>query len=274
MFMGRKKIILDKDELNRLYWGENLSPYKIAKIYNCSFTTITNRMKEHEINFKDHSEARIKYPGSDFGGNPQEKSYMIGFRLGDLNVYKKTPHSKVIIARCHTTDTNQVNLLKRIFKKYGRITISENNFHYQVNIHLNKSFDFLLTKKFISRGLDFYPFTAGYTEAEGCFQLDQGKARFKIDSYDVDVLKYISRGLNKRNINAKIRKISTIGTLRTDGTRFTHDLWRVNINKAEDLERFILAIRPFMIHGKYMKRSEICLKNIRGRALRRSSNER
>ena len=251
-----------------------MSPYKIAAIYNCSFTTVTNRMKELGIKFKDHSEARIKYHGKDFKNDLSEKSYMIGFRLGDLNVYKKTPQSKVIIARCHTTDTNQVNLLKKVFKKYGKITISENNCHYHVNIHLNRTFNFLLTKKFCSRGLDFYPFVTGYTEAEGCFQLNQGKARFKIDSYDVDVLKYISRELSKRNIDNKIRKISTSGTLRSNGTRFTQDLWRVDINKAEDLERFIVAIRPFMVHKKYMERSEICLKNIRHRLLRRSRDER
>lgn len=266
--MSRRKIILDKKVLERLYWVNNLSPYKIAKIYDCSFTTVTNRMKDYKIPFKDHSQARIKFPGKDFVGTNQEKSYMIGFRLGDLNCYKKTPHSRVLIARCHTTDKDQVKALKTMFDKYGNIKVSENKDHYHVNVHLNNSFDFLLSKKLQTKNLDLFSFVAGYTEAEGCFQINQGRARFKIDSYDTNVLKYIFKGLSKNGIEAKLRKINSKGDLRSNGTRFTHDLWRLTINKSFEIEKFILAIKPYLIHRKYVKKSTICLQNIHKREKR------
>lgn len=70
---------------------------------------------------------------------------------------------------------------------------------YHINCFLNKSFSFLLAKELdysvITSSEDFYTFFAGYLDAEGYIGINQGKARLKIDSYDKDVLFWISKKL-------------------------------------------------------------------------------
>ena len=84
--MGATKIILSEALLKRLYIKENLTPNKIGEKLGCSFKTIRNRLKEYNIPFKDPAYARMTYAKKDFSGSLGEKAYIIGFRIGDLNV--------------------------------------------------------------------------------------------------------------------------------------------------------------------------------------------
>ena len=121
--MSRKKIAISKVLLKKLYYKEKKSKYKIGDICGCSFKTVLNRMREYGMEPLSRSIIQSTYLKKDFSGDLTEKAYMIGFRLGDLNVYKTAPHSEVIVARCNTTNDTQANLLKRTFGKYGKVTI-------------------------------------------------------------------------------------------------------------------------------------------------------
>lgn len=239
-----------------------LSPYKIGALFGCSFSTITNRMKEYNIPFKSHSLARERYSKKDFSSDPIEKAYMIGFRIGDLNAYKTNKDSSCIVIRCHTTSNYQIKLLKVLFEKYGKVTVSTSG---HINCHLNETFDFLLNKfnqyKKINSKRTFLSFFAGYLDAEGYFGINQGKARLKIDSYDKEVLKWISSKLSKYGIRNKCRLLSICKTKRSLGK----ELWRLNVNFAEDLRDVIIDLLPYSKHRTRIDQMKNCLENINKR---------
>ena len=117
----RHKIFISKRELTKLYYQEKKSKYKIGEIYKCSFKTVLNRMRDFRMVPLSRSIIQSTYDKKDFSGNLTEKAYLIGFRLGDLNVYKTTPNSEVIVVRCHTTVREQVELMRKLFNPYGKV---------------------------------------------------------------------------------------------------------------------------------------------------------
>lgn len=60
------KYLLTKEYLNKLYWKEELSTYKIAKIIGCSDQTVSYRMEKFGIRRRTHSEMVGKL-GSTYG---------------------------------------------------------------------------------------------------------------------------------------------------------------------------------------------------------------
>lgn len=267
--MGAPKILISKTLLQKLYIKENLTPFKIGEKLGCSFKTIRNRLKEHNIPFKNPAYARMTYSKKDFDGSLAEKSYMIGFRIGDLNVYQKSPNSYTVVVRCHTTQKQQVEVIKSIFDKFGRVSISLNNGHFQVNCFMNNSFSFLLKKddstwKWIINSDDntVFNFIAGYIDAEGNFILNQGRARFKIDSYDASILKWISEFLKQKGIHNKLRIIYKAGEKVPSQNPFPKDLWRLNINGMNELQIFLEKLIPFLRHKTRLSQAKESLMNI------------
>ncbi|MDZ4205989.1 MAG: LAGLIDADG family homing endonuclease [Patescibacteria group bacterium] len=270
--MGLAKILVSKKLLQKLYIQDNLTPFQIGEKIGCSFKTIRNRLKEHGIPFKDPAYARMIYNKKDFDGTFCEKAYMIGFRIGDLNVYKKSPDSYTIVVRCHTTQKQQVDVMKSLFDRFGQVTVSLNKGHFHVNCFMNKSFSFLIKKddsvwKWIKSTYDnvAFNFIAGYTDAEGNFIINQGRARFKIDSYDVSLLKWISRWLKQKGIHNKLRIIYKKGEKVPNQSPFPKDLWRLNINDMNALRIFLVEIIPLLRHEHRLFQAKESLSNINKR---------
>ncbi len=266
--MGRKKIVIGKKLLEKLYLKQSLSPYKIGDILDCSFSTISNRLREFNIPLKSPALARMKYFKTDFNGDKILKAYMLGFRLGDLNVYKRSENSETVVARCHTTQIEQVKILETLFNSFGHISVSNNNGHFHVNCFLNNSFNFLLSKNkdswawLINRPKLATSFIAGYTDAEGNFIINQGRARFKIDSYDFSILSWISNWLTFQGISNKFRLIYKMGDKWNGKYPLNKDLWRLNVNEANSLRRFIELIIPYLKHQKRIGDARLCANNI------------
>lgn len=266
-----QKILIQKKVLEKLYWKDNMSPVKIGRLYNCTAMTIRSRMLELDVSLRSLSQARMRYKKYNFSGDLIEKAYLIGFRLGDLNVYQKSTSSEIIVARCNTTQLVQVELMKKIFSKYGKVTASKGEYSINVNCFLDQTFAFLLPDdKRVPGWVEndtrtINAFIAGYTDAEGNFILNQQRARFKIDAYDVEIISSISNFLTKRDIIVKMRCIAKKGQVRTDGMIFNNDLWRININEAFSLLKFIDSIRPYIKHKKRSRDMIICKKNIEDR---------
>jgi len=265
----RSKYKIPKKKLLKLYLKENKSPHFIGKLYGCSFSTVTNRLKKYGIPEKSQSLSRMRYKKFNFSNKLVEKAYLIGFRIGDLRVYKTNKHAETVIVQCHTTCDNQIKLIKELFGRYGKVTLTNlKNNSTDINCFLNKSFEFLLPKKdnienWIYRdSKNFCGFMAGYIDTEGNFIINQGRARFKIDSYDKNVLKKIHRWLNENGVRSKFRKIGKKGELRPEGYCFNKDLWRLNVNEANSLSRFINFIKPFILHKKRLKDINLCSRNI------------
>jgi len=271
---------VDKATLEKLYWNDSLSPYDIGKILKCSFSTVKNRMDEFNIPTRSNSAARLKYPRKSFDGDELKKAYMCGFRLGDLSVYKPKGKSETIVARCHTTQKTQVDVINKVFEPFGKVSVSNNiPGHFQVNCYLDTSFEFLLDKKFddgewlTQNPESGWAFISGYTDAEGNYIINQGRARFKIDSYDKEILEWMSKWLTLNNIRNKLRCLYKKGTARyvekkktLESIGWKYDLWRLNVNHKQDLREFILKTLPYSLHGKRVSDARTCLENIEKRS--------
>lgn len=272
--MGRKKIVILKEVLSDLYHSKRYSPARIGRIYNCDGVTVRSRLKELHIPLRTPSQARTRYKRVDFDGSDDEKAYIIGFRTGDLNVYVPRGASETVIVRCHTTVKVQNDLFVKLFEKYGKVTVSvaQNGRNMNANCYLNKSFSFLLpkyndtTRVWLSKDdLRMRAFVAGYIDAEGSFRMNQGKARFKIDSYDIEVLRDTNIFLNALKITTKFRPIGRRGDSNGQGGLWKHDLWRLTINEASSLEKCIRELLPYLRHKNRIHDAKESLRNIKQR---------
>lgn len=263
-----KKIIIPRENLQKLYWDERKSSIEIGKLYHCHPMTVRNRIQELDILKKSASDARIHYEKRNFSKNNIEKAYLLGFRLGDLSVYKTSLQSEVVVVRCHTTQMVQVTLIKKLFSPYGHVTVSESKYGYNINCYVNTTFLFLLPKhkqvpKHVKNAItNSYAFIAGYVDAEGYFAINQGRARFKIDSYDVNILAWINTVFERSSIRGKFRRIALQGQPQYRIGIFHRDLWRLEINESQSLYRFIRLIGLYLQHEKRKADMIKCLNNI------------
>jgi len=271
--MGRRNLVIDNAQLAKLYIDKELTCADLAKQFGCSDVTIRNRLMNFGIKLRRAGKWKFKYPKYPFVGSLSEKAYMIGFRIGDLNVYKRKETSRAIIVRCHTTQQDQIDIIKNIFGKYGHVNVSPPEVYgSHVNCYLDLSFDFLMTKRSISEEITndtaaSWAFIAGYTDAEGNLILNQGRARFKIDSYDKFVLEWIAVFLTKQGIRSKLRCIAEKGQAYPFEAKgvWPSDLWRLNINWAHDLQVFLEKTMVYLKHKKRIADAHKCLVNIKER---------
>jgi hypothetical protein len=272
--MGNRRINIPKEILIRLYSEENLSMSEIGRKLNCNFQTISNRLREYRIPLKTPAQARMRYVKMDFDGSLTTKAYMVAFRIGDLNVVKQRGESETIIVRCHTTQDIQIDIMESLFSSFGHIKFSNSGKNLYANAYLNNSFRFLIKKDFASWAWVRnevsqvgWSFIAGYVDAEGNFILNQDKGRFKIDSYDKLLLKWMSSWLEAQGVRTCFRRIAIKGSISCQGYIWNSDLWRLNINAASSLELFIDGIIPFLRHAKRIDDAVKCLQNVLERKL-------
>lgn len=272
----RKKILIPKEDLLRLYYEEKRSKYKIGAIYNCSFSTVLNRMRELGLKPLSRSIIQSKYLKNNFQFDEAVKAYMIGFRLGDLNVYQTSSHSEVIVVRCHTTNQDQVDIMSDLFAKYGQVSINESktNKSFNINCFLDSTFAFLLPKhdkveNWISNNqVSSVAFAAGYIDAEANIGVYDGRARFKIDSYDKNIIFWHYNWFVKNNIKCPLpvmigRKNQVYNKIH--GYKYNKDLWRVRVSEMQSLEKLLKIIKPYLKHKKRIADLNKCLININGR---------
>ena len=265
--MARGKILLQKDKVLRLYRKRRLSTQRVADLLSCSQGTVINRLREWGVKARDKAQMRIQYEKQPFSGDQREKAYLLGFRLGDLNVYKPKGNSKILVVRCHTTIQEQARLVKSLFVKYGGVKICnslENGF--TINCFVDDSFQFLYSKslpKWVFKNRKTaISFIAGYTDAEGSFGLNQGRGRFKIDAYDYEILEEINSFLGRSKIFTKFYCIARKDTFSISNGIWNDNLWRLNVNVAGSLEKFIVMILPYLKHKTRIKDAKRVLNNI------------
>ena len=210
---------IQKDKLRDYYFSQKLSVHKLAKIYNCSPKTISNRLKHYGFKARPFGRTFVihhKYPKKDFSGNLIEKAYLIGFRLGDLYIYKPNKGGETVMATCGSAKSCQIKLIKNLFKDYGHIWIGKpdlkRNGWRKIECSLNPSFNFLLKKedkieRWILRNKKYFlAFLAGYIDAEGSFGVYYDRPQFHIATNDKNILVQIHQKLEKLGISCpKVR---------------------------------------------------------------------
>lgn len=253
---------IKRQKLKNLYINNNLSCSEIAKKLGYNKITIFNKLKKLGIKTKNLSLANTVYPKKKFDGDNELKAYMIGFRLGDLNV-RAVNKDSVIFIKSSTTKEEQCDLIRKVYGNYGHCKVNFNGEFYQVYCNLDSSFSFLLSKKdkierwILDNNKYFFAFLGGYSDAEGNFGVYGGMARFRLGTYDKSILIQLKDRLNQLNIQTKfnLETKALIG-------KNNQDFYRISINKKESILNFIKNIKPFIHHKKRFNDMILCEKNI------------
>lgn len=261
----RKPLKISKSLLKNLYIQQKLSESQIAKKLNCGRTAINKRIHLYGIKPRSLSETSLKYPKYNFSRNLTEKAYLIGFRLGDLNVRRVR---LLIRIACSTTIPEQVQLIKALFSKYGYVytkksRILNNKQVIDIQCLLNESFNFLLPKNdkiekwILLSNKFFFAFLAGYIDAEGYIFVRFYKhcnapiAGLEIQSYDKNILHQIWKKLKSLKIRCPKPFISKPkGYTSKKGTTSKQDSWRLSVNRKNDLFSLLTYIKPYIKHKK------------------------
>jgi hypothetical protein len=77
------------------------------------------------------------------------------------------------------------------------------------------------------------------------------QARLEVRTYDVNLLRQLSDGLNARGIECPpVRLRVTAGYVNGSGVRSNRDLWGLGIHRKQSLRRLFEAIEPHLRHPK------------------------
>ncbi len=261
----RKPVKIAKKVLFNLYNKQKLTQKQIAQRFGHSRYGIQRWMKIYNIKSRGDSISHTKYLKHNFSDNLMGKAYLIGFRLGDLNVYKI---HELIQVRCSTTIYEQVVLIDKLFREYGNVHIwKAKRGTYEIIVLLNKSFDFLLPKNdliedwILKNKIYFLSFLAGYADAEGSYYLrtpyykyaKSGWGVFEIQTYDKVIIQTISRELISMGIQNKFSKSKIKGYKDKRGLRHNKDTWRITIVRKQSLWDFIRLIETYHRHANKLK---------------------
>jgi len=271
---NRKPVKISKLELFNLYHKQKMTQKQIAGKFGHSQYGIQRWMKLYGIASKTFYESHAVHPKKDFDGKLAEKAYIIGFRLGDLNVYKIRT---LVQVRCSTTKETQIELIEKLFERYGKVHIwkAKRGTHEIVAL-LNSSFDFLLPKKdqiedwIIIRNEYFLSFLAGYADAEGSYYLKKpnihnGKVKssvFEIQSYDKYILTKTHNVLTSLGVEAYFGMSRRGGYIDKRGVKTNKDCWRIVIIKKQALWNFIKLIEPYHRHSDKIRNLRLVKDNL------------
>lgn len=281
----RKPVYVKAQTLKKLYLQRKLSELKIAKLLGCSRGAIEKRMRLFGIKARIYSESNTRYPKKDFSGNLIEMAYLIGFRLGDLNVFKK---DHLLIVKCSSSVVAQVDLIKNLFSEYTFVYSKPSrilNGHLIIDIrcHLNNSFNFLLPKSdniedwILNNSELFFAFLAGYIDAEGHIYTrnpSKGKGTMpfsgiEIGTYDKNILFQIWEKLNQLDIECPKPLLNKLaGYANKNGLINRKDCWRISISKKKSLISVFEKLKPHLKHAKRYRNMVVAYENVLARSFK------
>ena len=282
----RRPLKITKEGLEKQY-NRGLSLKKISRMFQCSEGGIERRFKKYGLVSRDVTHRACKYLKHNFSGDLIEKAYVVGFRLGDLNVSLR---KNVIQIRCSTTCKAQIILIKKLFSTYTapHVWLANRGTHEIVCL-VNKSFSFLLPKYekipywILSEQETFFSFFAGYTDAEGSFYLKRpnktGKtwsSSFEIQTQQKQVILDLWENIKKYKIFAQLPKISRrAGTIqKSNGNKNNKDMWKFSVDRKFFLFKLIEHLEPYLKHTEKLRKIEEIKRNIVLRNQIRSSSIR
>jgi intein-encoded DNA endonuclease-like protein len=276
-------INIPKKDLKKLYLEKKMSSPEIARKFKYSPGLVRNRLREYKIPIRSLQEALLlsntpKYPRHNFSGSLEEKAYLIGFRRGDLYVYRDSQRS--VIVSMESSKVAQIKLFENLFSKYGHIWRSKpvwrkgkfNRKYRKISVqcYLNNTFEFLVEKKdliepwILKNKKYFAAFLAGYADAEGSFCIYNGcDGNFSIRSQDKNILHQIRTELIELGILCRPTQIARKkGTKDIEGTISNEDIWGLWIYRKNALLKLFDLINPYLKHADKRRRMEIVKNNI------------
>jgi hypothetical protein len=257
------------DDLVDRYVRGGESSHALAVTYGVSPSTIRRHLALSGVTPRDDR----KRSRSDVVPCPTSatyRAYALGLVWGDFSAAWATPTRDRIYVKTNTTQPAQVWLAAQVFGPYGPVRVSG----LTIRAILHPSFAFLLAKYGgeVPIQIDDEPrataFGAGYVDAEGSFGIYEGRARFKLDSYDAQVLRWFSAWCHRCGIRNCHRLVGSAGDRRADGTALNGDLWRVSVNDSLSMCRFVASLSPFVRHARRREMMDAAARNAAGRLRR------
>ena len=258
-----KPIKLTKKGFEHLYCERRLSLKKISNIVHRSESGLERRFKNYNLVSRGNKNRACKYKKKDFSGDPIEKAYLIGFRLGDLNVMEGV---SVLQIRCSTTIPAQTKLIKRLFTPYTTPYITKaKRGTYEIVCLVNRSFDFLLSKEdkiplWITRNKKhFFSFLAGYSDAEGSFYIHKRKNKvsfgvWEIQTQQKNIINQIWKNLQKYEVESPLPSISkNVGYIAPSGSKNNKDIWKITVARKYSLWKLINSLSIYIKHHNKIK---------------------
>jgi intein-encoded DNA endonuclease-like protein len=271
---AKKGIAVSREQLQQWYYDEGKSTLVIANLLGIEPSTVLYWMNKFDIPRRSKAEALTKTLRMDFDGSLTEKAYLIGFRLGDLHIYKLRPKSgETIRVMCASTKMSQIELIRTLFEPYGHLKVTpQANGVTAISCYLNMSFAFLLPKQdaveswILADDECSIAFLAGYLDAEGSFGIDaNGSANLKVESYDVTILHQLHGVLVRFDVFCPPpRLIKKKGTTKQ---KLNQDLWRLGVYRKVSFDRLCMLLEPFLQHEKRRQDMMLAWKNVRERGL-------
>ena len=268
----RKGIEVSKEQLSQWYFEERKSTIEIGTLLGIDPTNVLYWMNKLGIQRRSRSEALTKTWRADFSGDPEEKAYLIGFRLGDLHVYQIRPgNGQTIRIMCASTRNAQIDLIRTLFEPYGYVkTTSKLDGKTAIDCYVNMSFDFLLPKqdeieKWILSDERFsIAFLAGYIDAEGSFGIDSnGSANLKIETYDMGILRQLHETLTRLDVICPPPNM--IKNKETSNQKLNQNLWRLGVYRKASMERLCPLLESHLLHEQRRYDMMIAWQNARER---------
>jgi hypothetical protein len=192
---------------------------------------------------------------------------MIGFRIGDLHVRKENEQLGLLRIHTNTTKLAQVNLIKKVFGCYGHFYTKNRKEVHEVSCLLDKSFSFLIPKKddipkwILKNKNYFFSFLVGYTDAEGCIKINQGRAKYRVGSYDKNLLKQTYNKLKELSL-CPTYKLETKARVFYGGVRKNGDFWRVSVNNKLALLKLFEFLEHHLKHASKIEDLKNAKRNI------------
>lgn len=193
--------------------GQSLK--QIAKMFNASASGIKYILVKNNVMMRskrDGIRIRIaKYEKPAFHNTKEEKAYLMGITLGDLNI--RYTSNFTIEANTATTHEAMIKLLVNTFEKHtdGINWYPDPKKGFRFSAYLDKSFDFLILVK---RNVDiirkfnkkeFLAFLAGFFDAEGCITEKRKKFPIiKIGNTNKAILDIIKEKLEELGTNSHL----------------------------------------------------------------------
>ncbi|MBI2672520.1 hypothetical protein HYX16_06320 [Candidatus Woesearchaeota archaeon] len=276
-----RKILIDKEILEDLYWNKGMKPREIAEKFGIkNERTIRKKMEKYGLKRKTLSEAMTLKMKSEFSGDLAEKAYFLGLRTGDFHCKTKNLSPRF---QTSTTHPAQVELLRNSFEKYGEIC----KYFYQsklrkepewfIYIDLHPSFNFLLEKPekipdwIMENDEYFYNFFAAYMDCEGYWCIinnrkygkdyDNFRFVFGIGSMDKDILWQIKEKLIVRGFFALLYLSREKGSFTSYGI-YNKDFYQLIIYRKEHIKHLIQILLKYSKHPEKIQKMKFILENI------------
>jgi predicted DNA-binding protein (UPF0251 family) len=244
---------LPLEEAIRLYVDERWSANKIGAKFAVSDATVRNHLRAAGVKIRSSVAARQPPGRLPCPRSAPLRSYMLGLVWGDFHVRRHGNNGETISIMASTTHPEQLKVFNDTFAPFGPTHTWQDRY---MRASVGVTFEFLFDKygwevpAWIRGPEAEASFAAGYIDAEGCFGVYEGRARFKIDSYDVSVLHWMHEWCHEIGIDSKLLRVQRRGDPRSVGPPFRADLWRVNVNAGPSILRLVATLEPYLRHGR------------------------